>query len=321
MPVLKAYAGGMSLGRPPRKNPMRKPPKRTECAGWTESATRRNTAFLMSVDAMKLTETGFAVTLTFRDCPPTYEEFKRIREAFFVRLRRLGLIRLHWVTEWTKRGLPHLHIAAYFPHGAAVLTRGKYGEPLIGAILNNWLELTAHLGTEYLGQHIAYIESGGWFEYMAKHASRGVKHYQRDANLPPGWTKTGRVWGHLGEWPTVSERYRLDDRSFFVMRRLVRSYITAKARAALHKHLQCDGYDVEEVKGRTFESNTRARLKTLVFARTILRCPGHKRSASKGISQWVPMHVNQRMIEHAKGLPYASLKTDVEWATLRQQMV
>lgn len=46
-------------------------------------------------------------------------------------------------------------------------------------------------GAGLRGQHARIIDGPvGWFQYLAKHAARGVKHYQRTADsIPEGWQK------------------------------------------------------------------------------------------------------------------------------------
>jgi hypothetical protein len=113
MPVIQVYRHGMTAGVPPSMPPS-PTHRRGDVQGWSKNATRSNTRFLYSVDETKLTGHGCAVTLTIRDCPPSAQDWKRLREALFVRLRRMGLVRAHWLTEWQRRGVPHLHGALWF---------------------------------------------------------------------------------------------------------------------------------------------------------------------------------------------------------------
>ena len=115
----------------------------------------------------------------------------------------------------------------------------------------------------------------GWFQYLSKHAARGVKHYQRTAeNIPEGWkSKTGRVWGKGGHWP-LREAIRVNlqdqhgDGGFFAFRRLCRSWRISDARA----------------------SGDLWRLKS---ARAMLKCPcnpetGVALSRVRGVAEWIP---------------------------------
>jgi hypothetical protein len=118
----------------------------------------------------------------------------------------------------------------------------------------------------------------GWFQYCAKHAARGVTHYQRDSsNIPEGWHKTGRMWGYRGEWD-LAEPLALscDDGTFYRMRRMVRGWRVADARAS------GDAY----------------RLST---ARGMLRCHDRARSNVRGVSEWITQELMLAMILLAAG--------------------
>ena len=151
---------------------------RGDVQGWSEGATRRNTEFLMSVREDRLQGVGYALTLTLRDCPPTADAWHKARRAWEARMRRSGMIRLHWVTEWQRRGVPHLHCAIWFED------RQK-----ISLALAAWVAVASEYGASEKGQHGRYIDGPiGWFQYLAKHAARGVKHYQLSIEtVPPSW--------------------------------------------------------------------------------------------------------------------------------------
>src|SRR5690606_35556039 len=128
-----------------------------------------------------------------------------------------------------RRGVPHLHCAIWLPDAYD-----------IGRCLDAWVAVNEDLGCGRRGQHARIIDGAvGWFQYLSKHAARGVSHYQRSAdNMPEGWKrKTGRVWGYLGDWPRQEAlRFNLQDQhgdgGWFAYRRLVRSWRTADARAS-----------------------------------------------------------------------------------------
>ncbi|MFO5973161.1 hypothetical protein, partial [Pseudomonas aeruginosa] len=63
-----------------------------------------------------------ALTPTVRDCPPTSDDWHRLLKAWAMRMQRAGMIRLHWVTEWQRRGVPHLHCAIWFPDAYDTIT-------------------------------------------------------------------------------------------------------------------------------------------------------------------------------------------------------
>ena len=126
--------------------------------------------------------------------------------------------------------VPHLHGAIWFPDAY----RG-------GEAVQAWVDVAGAYGAGVRGQHWRPIEGAiGWFQYLAKHAARGVKHYQRTADsIPEGWkSKTGRVWGHVGDWPVAApRRFHVQDHTnegdggWFRLRRMVRSWRLADARA------------------------------------------------------------------------------------------
>jgi len=89
--------------------------KRGEVVGWSAGAVRRHTSWLRSVDTTQLDGIGAAATLTMLECPPTSDDWRRLLKVLQQRLRRAGLLRWHWVVEWQRRGVPHLHLAIYAP--------------------------------------------------------------------------------------------------------------------------------------------------------------------------------------------------------------
>lgn len=251
--------------------------KRGAIEGWSEGATRRNTAFLRSILEDELHGTGYAVTLTVRNCPPTSDDWHRMRRAWEMRMTRLGMVRLHWVTEWQRRGVPHLHVAVWFaqpvdPH----------------AVIDAWTAVAASAGAAHRGQHIHPIDGPiGWFQYVSKHAARGVKHYQRNPeNIPEAWqSRTGKVWGKSGHWPTrdairVNLQGTEGDRGYFAFRRLVRSWRIGDARA----------------KGD---------LPRILYARRMLKAHDRALSTVRGISEWIPAHLQDAFLANLQTRGYA----------------
>jgi len=203
--------------------PKKTPTKRSDCKGWTRRATRGNTDFLLSVEQSQLTGHGLALSLTVRDCPETPEAWKKIRAKFLDRLRYHGMIRLHWLTEWQRRQVPHLHAAVWFDRPV---------DPL--EVVLHWFQSAIEYAPRIDAQNaIPIYGAPGWFEYLAKHAARGVAHYQRSAELiPRGWQgKTGRVWGKVGQWPTSDSKV-IDppETVWHQFRRLMIRYQIGKAR-------------------------------------------------------------------------------------------
>jgi len=276
MAVIGLYRHGVTAGVPPKKNSHPRE-KRGDVQGWSEGATRRNTQFLYSVDERALQGRGYAVTLTLRDCPPTAADWHKLRRAWEKRMLRNGMLSMHWVTEWQRRGVPHLHCAVFWPADLA----DRVGcHNVRASMVNDWVMLAGQkYGAGFRGQD-SHVLTGavGWFQYVSKHAARGVKHYQRAAeNIPEGWrTKTGRMWGKVGDWP-VLEKIRLGlqeqdgDGGWFAYRRLVRGWRKADARA----------------------SGDPRRIRS---ARGMLRCHEAPLSRCRGISEWIPQNLTLAML-------------------------
>lgn len=288
MPVIRLYLHGVTAGVPPKKNDHERVP-RGDVEGWSDGATRRNVRFLYSVEDKDLDGWGYAVTLTLRDIPPTADEWHRLRRAFLMRMQRAGMSRFHWVTEWQRRGAPHLHGALFFPEG----TRGRRGEPPDLLIRDAWLAVAGEAyGAQQWAQQVRRITGAvGWFQYLSKHAARGVSHYQRAGeNIPPGWqSHTGRVWGYGGEWPR-REDVRLSvsgsegDGGYYAFRRLVRAWRLADARAD----------PVREKRPGRVRS-----------ARGMLRCHDRSLSSVRGLSEWVPQELTLAMLANLAARGYS----------------
>lgn len=283
MPVVKVYRHGLTAACVP-DGVVSSPPERTKCQGWTAHTLRRNRDFLYSVDERGLSGSGFACTFTVAECPPTHEDWKRVREALFVRYRRMGLIRAHWLTEWQRRGVPHLHGAFWFPD-ALVRSWGNFGDNLAC----HWLSLAnAPYGAQLRAQNAQPIwDAVGWNQYVSKHAARGLSHYQRNpASIPAGWrgVGTGRMWGTLGEWPRVAPSLvQLPMGAFHIFRRIVRGYRLADARRAL--------------ASRSSDYRAKVARRRISSARGALTCPDPKLSAVRGLAEWLPQDDQLRVLE------------------------
>lgn len=272
MPVIQAYRHGATAGIPPSVN-SHKRALRDSVSGWTDRSTRSNTRFLYSVDERQLTGAGLALTLTVRDCPPSHEDWHRLRTAFFKRLARVGMVRAHWLTEWQRRGVPHLHCAVWFD------LEKHSGAQVMSTISSAWLQLAFGFGAGSRGQQMKPIDDAvGWFQYLSKHAVRGLKHYQRSSeNMPEGWQTTGRMWGHLGEWPlTEPVRFETDNAGFWAFRRVIRSWRRADARA----------------------SGDQRRIRS---ARSMLACNERPLSSVRGISEWFPQALQEQVLLYLAG--------------------
>lgn len=297
MPVVTLYAHGFTAGCAPSCDPP-EAPERTECVGWSSGATRRNKLFLYSVDQTRLDGVGFALSLTVKTCPDTHEDWARVRDAFFKRLYRLGLIRSHWITEWQRRGVPHLHMAVWFP--PAVVQ--PWGENFKDNLIAHWMELT---NERYLAQpgaqHVTPIyDALGWSQYTSKHAARGLSNYQRSPeSIPEGWRKlgTGRMWGKLGDWSTVvvaPSRVELCFGAFHQLRRITRGFCHSQARQALAKAQDIHAW--------------RLALRRVTWTRRMLRCVEPKLSGVRGLNEWMPIREQLRALAffQAQGLSVES---------------
>ncbi len=281
--MLKIYSNGLTLGVPPSK-PVLPENRGGAFTGWSDTSTRANTTFLYSVDSSALDGFGYAFTFTLRDLPPTPKDWYNIRDKFIKRCQRMGLVRYHWVTEWQRRGVPHLHGCLYFP------------EQLIPAQLKSlkaaWCQCVGKYYALQKGQDIKVIDSMvGWLKYLAKHGSRSKYHYQRSAK-PSEWDSSGRVWGKGGEWPTRLTEHDLG-RNFYAFRRLVRRWRIADARVPLVIH-DADGNVFcrpgDSMYSKFFPSYLKAprNSKRIRQARRCLLSGDRASSSVRGMSEWIP---------------------------------
>lgn len=221
MPTVSLYPGGVSGGFAPTG--IRRPGVRQQIKGWTASSARGNIRFLWSVNCDEIGDApGWAVTLTLGTTPDNSDQWTSARNAFLERARRAGMTRYHWVTEWTAKGRPHLHAAIYG------IERANY------SLLPAWLDIADSYGwvVNASGQHMVRIDGvQGWLQYVAKHAARGVVHYQRDG-APEGWEKTGRLWGRGGDWPVEeAQQLELGEAQFVRFRELCWAWMLDDMRA------------------------------------------------------------------------------------------
>lgn len=255
------------------------PPKRSNIGGWSNAAARRNVRFLYSVREKDLNGLGFAVTLTLRDCPQSHVEWEKLRRRYIQRLRRMGMIRLHWVTEWQRRGVPHLHFAVWFPEPEP---GWEYAE-VFQSLTDHWLNAgAADYGAGDRGQFVTRINDAiGWFQYVAKHAARGAQHYQRsDDAVPKHWEKTGRMWGRVGNWPVdEAMKFTIDRPGFFAFRRIVQRWRLADARSS---------GDINRIRA----------------ARRMLQANDRTLGEIRGVSEWISMDVQTRILVQLGSLGY-----------------
>lgn len=263
MPIVSIYHNGGSGGQPGMNNG--KAGRRGAVQGWSSAVARRNLKFLWAVDHEHLSGVGYAFTLTVRECPARPEDWAMLVKRWCQAMEKNHCaIRIHWVIEWQKRGVPHLHGSIYF----------EDPEKNIQDLMTNAWCWIAQNGSSPRGQFIVPIRDVvGWLQYVAKHASRGASHYQRSSDaIPELWKgKTGRMWGKRGDWPVMlPNRFYLDgkhgDGAWFAFRRLVRSWRVADARVAQD-------------------------WKRLRKAREMFNSSDRRKSEVRGYSEWIPPHV------------------------------
>ena len=269
MPIISVYQHGSTSGTPPMRNDHDRA-KRQNCKGWSPKTARSNTAFLRSVVLDDLNGIGFAFTLTLKNCPETHADWHKLRRSMELRLRRMGMLRIHWVTEWQRRGVPHLHGVVYFPESI------ENGHRIPSAIIDHWLSAGLKYSCRPQSQNVKPItDSLGWLKYLAKHASRGAHHYQRASeNIPKGWENTGRMWGKVGTWPTAEPmKFELTREGNFSYRRVLRNYRISLARN---------------------EGNPRS----ITAARSMLKSNTRNHSEVRGTSAWVPEGVSLSILAY-----------------------
>ena len=295
MPTAKIYRNGISLSNP-HGNP--NPPKRGFVTGWSRASARRHTQFLMSVDSDCLSGGGHSFTLTLRDCPPSADLWKLLVQSLLERFRRSGAIRWHWVIEWQRRGVPHLHGCVWWPKTPP--NRGKVdfyltGKSSVGPPISWWVDIASAYVASPVAQNSKPIDGVvGWLKYLSKHAARGVSHYQR-AGRPSGWDSTGRLWGRGGDWPVV-EVVLADDLSmqqFWRFRRLVRSYCKDDVISRVLKSHKAPVGPKPRRRGLARKNP----LKEISSIRRMLRCGDRYLSEVRGLSYWCPDSVSYRFLD------------------------
>lgn len=254
-------------------------PKRGKVKGWSVKTTRRLRRWFFSVDAEQVDGLGFALTLTVRDCPATPADWARVRRAFLERLRRLGFVRLQWLTEFQRRGVPHLHMCVYFPRELAATP---------SVLLSLWVEVAGKYGAQLRGQSGQEITGlVGWLQYQAKHSVRGVQHVQR-STVPEAWREgTGRLWGHLGAWPLREEVIEVTTGEFHRLRRGIKGYLLGQAR--------WDARRLVDPQKRA------AAARRAVWLRGLLRDSERARSTVRGIGEFCPEVVTRGLLALSAG--------------------
>lgn len=284
--MLKIYSNGLTLGFP--KNSHAGGGVRSKSVGWSESSTRSNTHFLYSVDTNNLTGFGYAFTFTIRDLPPSPADWYEVRQRFFKRVKRMGLLRYHWVTEWQKRGVPHLHGCLYFDRE---LTWNE-----VQKLNSHWCSAAKNYVANYKAQDIKKIDSSlGWLQYLAKHGSRSKYHYQRSSK-PSEWNSSGRVWGKGGEWPVRLTEHVTDNRRIYKLRRLIKRWRIADARKPQPFVLDGYTYYPENPAYWSMLPSGCKNPRRIRQARRCLKSNDVKVSSVRGMSEWIPEKLAFQMI-------------------------
>lgn len=260
--IITIQKNGVKAGISSTCSKNRKPPEKTKLAGWSTSSIRRNNDFLRTVDYTALEHLqGFAFTGTVKTCPNDSDQWHKALKAFWMRLKRNGVVLIHWVIEWQGRGVPHVHCSLFFDNPPFDIQH---------TIIKHWLAVTEVWESGSSAQHITPItDSLGWAQYTAKHAQRGLFHYQRSPeNMPVQWqSKTGKMWGKWGPWPILEPvRIETNSEAWYMMRRIVRNWRIADARAS-------------------------GNLKRISSARKMLTCHDRNLSSVRGFSEWIPENV------------------------------
>ena len=226
MALISILPNGTTAGNPNQMG-NKNPPQRSETVGWNYQVTRRLKKWFYSIPVTSLSGHGYAFTLTLKKCPKTSDEFAKLRGSYLKRLERLNYIRVQWLTEWQRRGVPHLHGIVYFD-----------SEQDPKKLINIWCSLADPKYTaKSWAQDCKHITDVlGWLDYLAKHAGRSATHYQRSPeNVPQGWKKTGRMWGARGNWEVREPmRFEIDQEGFYKYRRIAKSIYHSNVRERLN---------------------------------------------------------------------------------------
>lgn len=282
----------------PRLGPIAQPAKRGKIHGWSRQSTQRLRRWFFSVDGDALAESGdrgFALSHTILDLPPTGADWTKTLRRFEARLRRAGAVRGQWLTEWQKRGVPHMHGIVYFPGNSGV-TRED--------VVAHWLGAAADWGPGAGSQNVKPVWGlPGWLQYQAKHSVRGVKHYQR-ANVPEAWREgTGKLWGAWGDWPVREEVIEVSTASFHRFRRLMQGWLLGGARVELAAATVALG---TLTKSASKSSRTRVRKRAWAARRRVgflsqmMKCGHVELSPVRAVGEFCPEGVARELLAAAE---------------------
>lgn len=266
------------------------PPERTETRGWTRNVARRNEQRLQQIDFEHVDGVPGFVTLTMpaqQMADVSAAMFHGWLKSWLRYMKRHGMRHYYWILEFQGSGNPHLHVLVWLDHTPEPLETYK--------ALRSWVGILDKSGVcaRLQGQVWESIDVDGEtvpahpervLMYLAKHAARGVAHYQRQlSNMPEDWQyRSGRVWGHDRGLPLREQQdYECAYPTFWAYRRLVRRWRVSEAQAV--------------------KSPARRRA-AVVQARRMLRCPRPDVSPYRGVSAWVPEAVALQLLAAAEGV-------------------
>lgn len=268
-------------------------PERTATRGWTSNVARRNEQRLQQIDFDGIEGVPAFVTLTMPSgqmSEVSAADFHGWLKRWLQYMKRHGMLHYYWILEFQASGNPHLHLLVWLDHAWDVLEQYH--------ALRSWVNMLnkSDVGARLQGQIWENIDVGGTITvdgktipahpervlmYLAKHAARGVAHYQRQIeNMPEDWKyRSGRVWGHDRSLPLrEQEDVECDYPAFHRFRRLVRRWRLAEARSI-------KDYD--------------RRRAAIVQARSCLKCPRPDISPYRGVSAWIPSDVASQLLDVA----------------------
>ena len=268
-------------------------PERTATRGWTPNVARRNEQRLQQIDFDAVEGVPAFVTLTMPSGQMgdvSAAMFHGWLKRWLQYMKRHGMSHYYWILEFQASGNPHLHVLVWLDHTPDPLETYRALRSWVG-ILNK-----SDVGARLQGQIWENIDVGGELVvdgervpahpervlmYLAKHAARGVAHYQRQIeNMPEDWQyRSGRVWGHDRSLPLrEQEDFETDYPTFWTFRRLVRRCRLAEARSI---------------------KDADRRRAAIVQARGSLNCGRPDISPYKGVSVWIPSDVASALLDAA----------------------
>lgn len=272
------------------------PPERTATKGWTPNVARRNEQRLQQIDFDAVEGFPAFVTLTMPSGQMgevSAAMFHGWLKSWLRYMKRHGLRHYYWILEFQASGNPHLHVLVWLDHEPDALEQFK--------ALRSWVNMLnkSGVGARLQGQIWENIDVGGMIAvdgktvpahpervlmYLAKHAARGVAHYQRQlSNMPEDWQyRSGRVWGHDRGLPLREQQdFETDYPTFHRFRRLVRRWRLAEARSI---------------------KDADRRRAAIVQARGSLKCGRPDVSPYRGVSAWVPASVTSQLLATAANM-------------------